>query len=111
MNDVKWLDHGVVTRMKYQPSEDRMYVQKYGANEGAIKRLVEVANSHGGVKKNVDGLRLVRTIPEHYLVWADEGKLFDGKYKGFRSSADKNSREKLFASFLREPELKAYLYE
>ena len=87
MNDVKWLDHGVVTRMKYQPSEDRMYVQKYGANEGAIKRLVEVANSHGGVKKNVDGLRLVR------------------------SSADKNSREKLFASFLREPELKAYLYE
>ena len=100
---------GVSVQWKYQPSEDLLYVSREVPkiiHDTIAKKAQQVRNS-GGTKEK-DGFRLVATVPSEMFTLANEGRTFDGKYKGFLT-CDKEMQQKMLSKFFLEPEIKIFL--
>ena len=109
MSDIQYEQDGVSVKWKYQPSEDRLYVQREVPkiiHDTIAEKAQRVRNS-GGTKEK-DGFRLVATVPAEMFTMANEGQTFDGKYKGFLS-CDKDMQQKMLSKFFLEPEVKIFL--
>lgn len=109
MSDLKYEQDGVSVNWKYQPSEDRLYIQREvskGVHDSIAENAKQVRNSGGTREK--DGFRLVATVPAEMFTMANEGQTFDGKYKGFLN-CDKDMQQKMLSKFFLEPEVKIFL--
>ena len=82
MSDLHYQQDGTGVEWKYQPSEDKMYVRKYAANYDAVAELAQRVRNDGGTK-DVEGFRMVATIPIEVFSAANDGRSHNGKYKGF----------------------------
>lgn len=93
---------------KYQPSEDKMYVRRYAANHNELAEKAKRIRKAGGTKTISDN-RSVGEIPTEYLFMAEQGRSFNGRYKGILS-ADADTQQKLLAKFIQEPEIKIFMF-
>ena len=100
---------GVAVTWKYQPSEGKTYIKREVPkiiHDTIAEKAQRVRNS-GGTKEK-DGFRLVATVPGEMFTLANEGRTFDGKYKGFLN-CDKEMQQKMLSKFFLEPEIKIFL--
>ena len=107
--DLQYQCDGVSVQWKYQPSEERLYVQREVPkviHDSIAEKAKQVRNSGGTREK--DGFRLVATVPAEMFTLANEGQTFDGKYKGFLN-CDKEMHQKMLSKFFLEPEIKIFL--
>ena len=107
--DLQYQGDGVSVQWKYQPSEERLYVQREVPkviHDSIAEKAKQVRNSGGTREK--DGFRLVATVPAEMFTLANEGRTFDGKYKGFLN-CDKEMHQKMLSKFFLEPEIKIFL--
>ena len=93
---------------KYQPSEDKMYVRRYAANHKELAEKAKRVRDSGGTK-TISDMRSVGEIPTEYLFMAEQGRSFNGRYKGILS-ADADTQQKLLAKFIKEPEIAIFMY-
>ena len=94
MSDLHYQQDGTGVEWKYQPSEDKMYVRKYAANYDAVAELAQKVRQEGGTK-DVEGFRMVATIPVEVFSAANDGRSHGGRYKGFCNYLLKTSRGSL----------------
>ena len=109
MSDLNYTQDGVSVDWKYQPSEDRLYVKREvdkSVHDSIAEKAKKVRNSGGTREK--DGFRLVATVPAEMFTLANDGRTFDGKYKGFLN-CDKEMQQKMLSKFFLEPEVKIFL--
>ena len=109
MSDFNYTQDGVSVDWKYQPSEDRLYVKREvdkAVHDSIAEKAKQVRNSGGTREK--DGFRLVATVPAEMFTLANDGRTFDGKYKGFLN-CDKEMQQKMLSKFFLEPEIKIFL--
>ena len=107
--DLHYQQDGVAVTWKYQPHEGETYIQREVPkiiHDSIAEKAKQVRNS-GGTKEK-DGFRLVATVPGEMFTLANEGKTFDGKYKGFLN-CDKEMQQKMLSKFFLEPEIKIFL--
>jgi hypothetical protein len=107
--DLQYQQDGVSVTWKYQPHEDKTYIKREvpkHIHDGLAETAKTIRNS-GGTKEK-DGFRLVATLPLEMFTLANEGRTFDGKYKGFLN-ADRDSKQKLLSKFFLEPEVKIFM--
>ena len=82
--DLHYGGDGIAVTWKYQPSEGKTYIKREVPkiiHDTIAEKALQVRNS-GGTKER-DGFRLVATVPSEMFTLANEGRTFDGKYKGF----------------------------
>ena len=109
MSDYNYITpEGTGFEWKYQPSEDRMYVRRYAANHNELAEKAKRIRKSGGTKTISDN-RSVGEIPTEYLFMAEQGRSFNGKYKGILS-ADADTQQKLLSKFIQEPEIKIFMF-
>ena len=109
MSDFNYVTpEGTGFEWKYQPSEDRMYVRRYAANHKELAEKAQRVRKAGGTK-TISDMRSVGEIPTEYLFMAEQGRSFNGKYKGILS-ADSQTQQKLLAKFIKEPEIAIFMY-
>ena len=107
--DLQYQGDGVAVTWKYQPSEGKTYIKREVPkiiHDTIAEKAQRVRNS-GGTKEK-DGFRLVATVPGEMFTLANEGRTFDGKYKGFLN-CDKEMQQKMLSKFFLEPEIKIFL--
>ena len=107
--DLQYQQDGVSVQWKYQPSDGKTYIKREVPkiiHDTIAEKAQQVRNS-GGTKEK-DGFRLVATVPSEMFTLANDGRTFDGKYKGFLN-CDGEMRQKMLSKFFLEPELKIFL--
>ena len=107
--DLQYSGDGVSVTWKHQPSEGLTYIKREVPkiiHDSIAEKAKQVRNS-GGTKEK-DGFRLVATVPGEMFTMANEGRTFDGKYKGFLN-CDKEMQQKMLSKFFLEPEIKIFL--
>ena len=107
--DLHYPGDGVAVTWKYQPSEGKTYIKREVPkiiHDTIAEKAQRVRNS-GGTKEK-DGFRLVATVPNELFTLANDGRTFDGKYKGFLN-CDKEMQQKMLSKFFLEPEVKIFL--
>ena len=107
--DLQYSGDGVSVTWKYQPSDGKTYIKREVPkiiHDSIAEKAKQVRNS-GGTKEK-DGFRLVATVPAEMFTMANEGRTFDGKYKGFLT-CDKEMQQKMLSKFFLEPEIKIFL--
>ena len=107
--DLQYTHDGVSVEWRYQPSEGKTYIKREVPkiiHDTIAEKALQVRNS-GGTKER-DGFRLVATVPSEMFTLANEGRTFDGKYKGFLT-CDKEMQQKMLSKFFLEPEIKIFL--
>ena len=107
MSDLHYQQDGTGVEWKYQPSEDKMYVRKYAANYDAVAELAEKVRNNGGTK-DVEGFRMVATIPIEVFSAANDGRSHDGRYKGFLQLSAKDQQAE-FAKFFQEDDIRPFM--
>lgn len=109
MSDFNYVTpEGTGFEWKYQPSEDKMYVRRYAANHTELAEKAKRVRDSGGTK-TISDMRSVGEIPTEYLFMAEQGRSFNGRYKGILS-ADADTQQKLLAKFIKEPEIAIFMY-
>jgi hypothetical protein len=109
MSDFNYVTpEGTGFEWKYQPSEDKMYVRRYAANHKELAEKAKRVRDSGGTK-TISDMRSVGEIPTEYLFMAEQGRSFNGRYKGILS-ADADTQQKLLAKFIKEPEIAIFMY-
>ena len=107
--DLHYGGDGIAVTWKYQPSEGKTYIKREVPkiiHDTIAEKAQQVRNSGGTQEK--DGFRLVATVPSEMFTLANEGRTFDGKYKGFLT-CDKEMQQKMLSKFFLEPEIKIFL--
>ena len=107
--DLQYQGDGVSVQWKYQPSDGKTYIKREVPkiiHDTIAEKAQQVRNS-GGTKEK-DGFRLVATVPAEMFTLANDGRTFDGKYKGFLN-CDKEMQQKMLSKFFLEPEIKIFL--
>ena len=107
--DLQYTHDGVSVEWRYQPIEGKTYIKREVPkiiHDTIAEKAQQVRNS-GGTKEK-DGFRLVATVPSEMFTLANEGRTFDGKYKGFLT-CDKEMQQKMLSKFFLEPEIKIFL--
>ena len=99
---------GTGFQWKYQPHEDKMYVRRYAVGAKELAEKAKRIRDAGGTK-TISDQRSVGEIPTEYLFMAEQGRSFNGRYKGILS-ADSQTQQKLLAKFIQEPEIKIFMY-
>lgn len=107
MSDVSWRGNGTGVSWTYQPHEDRIYVNRTSTDHNQIAENAQRIRNGGGTKE-IDGFRLVATVPEEVFVAANDGFSHDGKYKGFLN-CDHEMQQKMLARFFAEDDIKIFL--
>lgn len=107
MSDLHYQQDGTGVEWKYQPSEDKMYVRKYAANYDAVAELAQRVRNDGGTK-DVEGFRMVATIPIEVFSAANDGRSHNGRYKGFLQLSAKDQQRE-FAKFFQEEDIKPFM--
>jgi hypothetical protein len=85
-----------------------MYVRRYAANHKELAEKAKRVRDSGGTK-TISDMRSVGEIPTEYLFMAEQGRSFNGRYKGILS-ADADTQQKLLAKFIKEPEIAIFMY-
>ena len=107
MSDFHYVENGTGVEWKHSAHEDKMYVRKYAANYDAVAELAQAVRNDGGTK-DMDGFRMVATIPIEVFSAANDGRSHNGRYKGFLQLGAKDQQRE-FASFFQEEDIKPFM--